>query len=206
MRRILLLLCATLVHSSVGEAQGTSAFQLMVGGKPLICALRAKGWETMVRVSGGGLTSAQEQRRTVVRQLRKARGAKKLALERSRRSLNIIIARGKSRCRAGPNQPGAAPLIQPTPTPTPNPGFGCFVPGNNTSPGCFGIPTPLSGNIERGQSFYQANCRACHVAVKNNRTWNQVSVAFSNIPQMNPFRPDDQTLADIVAYLNRFNY
>jgi hypothetical protein len=36
--------------------------------------------------------------------------------------------------------------------------------------------------------------------------YDRVATSFDRIPQMQPFKPGAQQLADIVAYLNRFNF
>jgi hypothetical protein len=200
---VLTVLCVC----GVAEAQVTDPFTITVRSKPLLCGLSGSSYQPVIRRTDQSLAPASAELRTVRGKIKKAKGAALKKLKREESTLKSTIARGKNPCRTGPNQPGAQRLVvAPTPTPTPGIPVGCFVAGNNTVPGCFGIPNNMSGNIDRGQTFYQANCRGCHDFVKNNRSWGEVSRALNNIPQMRPFRPADQTIADVVAYLNRFNF
>ena len=92
-----------------------------------------------------------------------------------------------------------------TPSPIPSPGSG----GNFDSEGntiMFGIPSGLVGNIIRGRDKYQDNCLGCHVE-RTNRTFPMLLTAITTVPAMGGFRAllSDHDIADMTAFLNRFN-
>lgn len=102
--------------------------------------------------------------------------------------------------------PTATSTATPTATATPTP---CFDSDGNTT--CFGIPATFVGNIERGSALFDT-CNACHRrddsdGQKRGRFFNQIKTAFTIIPAMQPYSSlsTDQNVADITAYLNRFN-
>jgi hypothetical protein len=96
------------------------------------------------------------------------------------------------------------PTRTPTSTPTPIQG-GCFTANGDTD--CFGIPANLKGNISDGSTYFSANnCSACHSeASRRNKTFQQIKNSFSNSAMSALRKPTDQQVADLTAWLNRFN-
>jgi hypothetical protein len=96
--------------------------------------------------------------------------------------------------------PTRTPTGTPTPQVTP-----CFDTLGNTS--CFSIPAGSVGNITRGAQIFAArSCGACHTEVsRRNKTYTQINAAFSNEYMSGLERPSTAALADLTAYLNRFN-
>lgn len=124
-------------------------------------------------------------------------------LKRLANTLRTKQRQGNTACR------NADQLPTPTPTPTPNPQTGsCYDSQRNTS--CFGIPSGVIGNEIRGQTLFQS-CAGCHSGSadggRRNRPYPELTNALATIPQMRPFEGSftQQDIADIVAYLNRFN-
>lgn len=109
-----------------------------------------------------------------------------------------------------PATPPSMPTPTATPTPSPTsapscPNGGCFNAQRNTS--CFRIPNTLVGNETRGTNL-SSSCLGCHVERQlRNRTYSQIVNALNSVPDMAPFRESfsNQDVADIAAYLNRFN-
>lgn len=102
-----------------------------------------------------------------------------------------------------------APTPTPTPTPTPGaPGEELYfdAAGNLTAYGKaqLGVPATLEANITRGRTAQDGYCTGCHIE----RTFYAFPVLRERIAQPPMFydssRVPDQTLADLVAYLNRF--
>ena len=98
----------------------------------------------------------------------------------------------------------------PTPTPTATPsviGSGNFDSGGNvTAKGrtAFGIPNGLSGNITAGGSLTRSYC-SCH-AERIGRSFPSLRSAIAQSPMFfNSTQITDPMLANITAYLNRFN-
>lgn len=94
----------------------------------------------------------------------------------------------------------------PTPTPTPSTGAGCYDANRNT--GCFGIPNGILGNEGRGEALFEGICSGCHTEnQRRNRSYSELSSAFETVLAMRPFTSDlvSQDIADLVAYLNRYN-
>ena len=102
--------------------------------------------------------------------------------------------------------PTPTPSSTPTATPTPTPGnFDSL--GNVTVTGKinFGIPANLSGNITAGKAIVQSYC-SCHQE-KLNRTFPYVRTSIALAPMsFDSTAINDATLANIVAYLNRYNF
>ena len=80
--------------------------------------------------------------------------------------------------------------------------------GNVTEAGkiAFEIPSYLSANIDTGSSIYKANCTGCH-GEKIGYSYVGINNAFATISAMSFFQSQlsDSDVAQIAAYLNRFN-
>jgi hypothetical protein len=95
-----------------------------------------------------------------------------------------------------------APPPQPTtavPGATPPPSL--FDEKGNTS--SFGIPSGVTGNINRGSSVWDSTCQSCHAREKTGRNFQAVRRALTTVPQMRSLRITPQQVADVVAYLHR---
>jgi hypothetical protein len=191
--------------NSVNAEDASQSFQIPDGKRVAFCGLFKSGWQPALKKSETRFVSVRSELRLLDKQIKKARDSRtRDKLIKPKTNYTALFSRTRKTCAAGP---GETPPTQPTPTPTPTspPGLGCFRPGGDVTPGCFGIPPHLTGNINRGQSYFQRNCTGCH-ANRGIRSWSQVLGTFSRIPQMQPYRPADPDLADVVAYLNRFNF
>lgn len=153
------------------------------------------------------------------------RSSKKVALKKQLRALQTEYGRLVKLCKSNlpptptptPTTPGAistptataTPNRQNTPTPTPTAAgctSGCYDSSRNTP--CFNIPAPTKGNETRGAQLWAGNCAGCHAeSSRRNRVYGQISLALRSVPEMLPFSNDysTQDIADLVAYLNRFN-
>lgn len=199
----LLTLSACLAVQALAHAQvPTSIFEITDKGKTAYCGY-VKSWVPAVKLKDGSFKTISAELRTIATKLRTATGDKKKSLEKRQTNLKGIQSRTKSTCAKGPT---GTPPTQPTATPTPgSPPVGCFIPGGDIVAGCFGIPTNLTANIIRGEVYFTNNCKGCH-ASRPARNFTYVKAKFSEVPQMRPFLPVDAVLADIVGYLNRFNF
>jgi hypothetical protein len=180
------------------------------------CALQGTQWRSGV-VTGQGdrfLIFVDEVRR-LQRSIPKLKGSKKKQAQRTRTRYNTLKKRCETICAVGRSpsaQPTATPTPapgQPTPTPTP-PGGGSSCYNSNRDTSCFGIPQGMVGNENAGQTRWSVSpgCVGCHGpgdVARRNRTFLQVQTALQEIPAMQPVECDAQCIADIVAYLNRFN-
>ncbi len=120
--------------------------------------------------------------------------------------------RQKKLCRPRPQNPkptpSASPSVSPSPTtsatprPSSTPASGNFDANGNTT--AFGIPAGLVGNKNAGSSVWTSKCSGCHSTEERNRTFPQIQGALS-IPVMSGIQITDAQLANLVAYLNRFN-
>jgi hypothetical protein len=146
---------------------------------------------------------------------------KNLSLGTFRYRARLIIKRARSRWSriavastdSSVTPPKSTPIptpthagTNPTPTPTPTVRPGNFDgAGNVTAQGkaAFGIPSNLSANKNAGQTKWFATCRQCHSVEKTNRNFGTIksvlpiSPMFINLP--------DSDVANLTAYLNRFN-
>ena len=91
------------------------------------------------------------------------------------------------------------PTSTPIPTPTSTPSSNFDSNGNTTK---FGIPPGLVGNISRGTSVWDTNCKRCHGSDKVNRSYSRIKSALL-LPVMASVKVSDPEVADAVAYLNR---
>lgn len=98
--------------------------------------------------------------------------------------------------------PAATPVGKPNPTPTVPSSGGSFDQNGNTVK--FGIPSGLTGNISRGRGIWTADCGGCHGSEKLGRTYSQIKSAL-NLGAMSGVKVTNQEVADLIAYLNRFN-
>ncbi len=117
--------------------------------------------------------------------------------------------RGKIVCSGGVlPTPTPRPDVTPTPRPTatPSSGGGNFdANGNVTAQGktAFGIPSSLSGNVSVGQGVFSQNCQGCHSSNENvNKTFSQYKSIIGAAPMF--INLSDSSLANLVAYMNRF--
>jgi hypothetical protein len=137
---------------------------------------------------------------------------KKKTLESQVKKLSKNLAPQQRLCRnAAPNTPKPTPTASgtQTPKPTATPQSGCSQSCYNSSrvTQCFQIPSSVPGSETRGGTLW-SGCMGCHTeSTHRNRTYTQISAAFSSIPQMLPFASNyrSQDIADITAYLNRYN-
>lgn len=194
-------------------ATPSTVFEIRDGRSRAYCGLVGATYVPVVKVSGKYRTASSEAS-AAKKKAQRSIGRTRDLLRKREKTLRALITRTATACKAGPSTtPGAGPAPAPTatpgsspaPTPTPVSLPGCFAPGNNTRPGCFGIPSGLTGNIDRGQTAFRNQCTGCHTS-RPARTYTQLQSSFDRIPQMQPFRPGAQDLADITAYLNRFNF
>jgi hypothetical protein len=150
-----------------------------------------------------------------------ARSTKKTSLQKQLKILQIEYTRLLQLCKnnlpaiptptppADSNAPSPTSTPTPTPTPTPSSGgcqTGCYDSSRNTP--CFNIPSSTKGNETRGLQLWAGNCAGCHSETsRRNRLFGQINLALMTVPQMLPFSDNfnTQDIADLVAYLNRFN-
>jgi hypothetical protein len=97
----------------------------------------------------------------------------------------------------------------PTPTPTPIPGSSSNFDGsgNLTAKGklAFGVPSSVSGNITAGRSLTQSYC-TCHEE-RIGHSFPVLRAAIAQPPMsFDNTQMTDAMLANITAYLNRFNF
>lgn len=205
---------AALFCAAVAEAQSSfvpgegEMFLSTFGGKVFTCAFQETWMVGAVNSSTGIFTPTKLAIQKKKKKAKKQRGA---ALRKTKNNIardKVYLSVGSKICQDGPE--GAPPYEPPTPTATPSPSptsnpNSCFESNGDTKPGCFGIPSGLTGNKIRGQTYYAAQCTGCHES-KANKTYQQVDAAFTNNAPMEPFRPDNlQDLRDLVAYINRFS-
>jgi hypothetical protein len=194
----------------------SSVFEINDSGRAAFCGQIGASWLPALKRRNGTFVSARSELRSLVAKIRREKSRKIIArLESTQRSVRVLQSRTRATCAEGPPQSipdgGTGGTLPPTPTPTPTPQGSvppinpCFLPGGDIKAGCFGIPATLIANINRGETFYGRNCRGCH-GVRVAMPYDRVATSFDRIPQMQPFKPGAQQLADIVAYLNRFNF
>lgn len=120
------------------------------------------------------------------------------------KSENKICSAGPGDTTPPPSSPVVVPTIKPTATPTPNTDGNYDSQGNVTAAGktAFGIPSNLSASRETGRSIYNASCSGCHLE-KTGRSFSFYKTAIQGSP-MYIFDKTDQDLANITAYLRRF--
>ena len=187
------------------------------GGKTnsLYCLGREPG-RGKVRSSGKILFTPL--RYTLTLEKKKLRAKPKNAkLKRTVRALTQLIAAALSACTSpsptatptatpAPSQPTATPT--PIATATPNPRAVFDSSGNVTAlgKGYLGIPSNLNASIDAGEVAHGLySCAGCHLE-RTNRSFQNLEVALPASPMNFPI-PDQisyQQLADLVAYLNRF--
>ncbi|MDZ4787211.1 MAG: hypothetical protein SGJ02_14150 [bacterium] len=92
--------------------------------------------------------------------------------------------------------------------PTPTPSEANFdINGNVTLVGKinFGIPTNINADVATGLTTYNSYCAGCHDP-ELNRSFSEYRVRIRQSPMLyDEIQLPDQQLAQIVAYLNRFN-
>lgn len=103
---------------------------------------------------------------------------------------------------------GDALCVDDSPPPPSNPSVGNFdLLGNVTDQGKlnFGIPSSLSANIDVGKNYYNSMCDGCH-GPKLNRTFPDYRDKIKLEPMyFDEEEVPDSVLANLTAYLNRFN-
>ncbi len=83
--------------------------------------------------------------------------------------------------------------------------------GNVTTAGkaAFGIPSSLAANLTRGRQAYDSTCKSCHLQtgeLGQGQSFSTLRQSLAGVPMFfTTTTLPDQTLADITAYLNRFN-
>jgi hypothetical protein len=192
---------------SANAAPISQVFKIPDRNSTAYCGLTGTVWEPVTKVQGT-YRVVTLQIKDLKRRIAKASGSTKTSLQRKLKLLVSLRARTLSTCRQGiPPTPYPTPSATVAP-PTPTISTICFVSGGDTKPGCFGIPAPLIGNDPRGASLYQQQCYGCHRSSKSAVAYNYTKLqsTFDRIPQMAPYRPAPQQLADLVAYVNRFNF
>jgi|GEM_PF-1953813 len=99
--------------------------------------------------------------------------------------------------------PTPGPIVTPTPIPTENP-FSCFTNASATKPGCFGIPSGVTGSITTGAALWSSKgCAGCHIVTDN------LNKSYSTLTAVLPISPmfitsTVQERADLTAFSNRF--
>lgn len=219
---VLVLLCVT-VHPSPTRAQAVNPSQLtaveVLDGsvrKSFYClenqpgSLRDNGIDYIFLPLSKDVTKLTKQ----------AKKNKKLATKLKK--LKKLYAAAVLACGGGsviPNpsatatpSPGSSPTptksATPTPSATPDSWAIFDANGNVTNAGktYLGIPSTLSANIDRGDSVHKFNtCSGCH-AEKTLWHYNELSTRLPQSPMFFeiPNKLTYQDLADLVAYLNRF--
>lgn len=206
-------------------------------GNPLLCGTvngkilggKLKG-EQYLTLTATVKATQQQLKRASGSQAQKLRAKlakqKKTANANNQRCLAAFL--GQPLPTAAPTQPpagggGDTPAPgNPTPTPTPTPvptqignPLSCFQNGGNTKPGCFSIPSGLTGNVSQGASLWNnggtspffSSCKGCHGAdsSKYGRNFNQLKSSFNNPAYGMGINPSDSQIAHLTAYLNRFS-
>ena len=209
-RRIFyLLILAVLFIADFASAQATRIAAIEDGARTAYCGWVDERWVPVLKKSSSSGVTIRSQLSKLRNDIRKVTGSKKRSLQKKQALYSSLEKRTKATCAQLPRPeqeltPTPTPRSSATPRSTPTP-LSCFLAGSNTAPGCFGIPPSLTGNIDRGAAYFQRNCTGCH-ASRPPYNYSRVKGAFSFVPQMAPYLPSDQALADIVAYLNRFNF
>ncbi|MCO6429712.1 MAG: hypothetical protein J5J00_02545 [Deltaproteobacteria bacterium] len=151
--------------------------------------------------------------------IKKASPSKKAKLTTQKKKFQLLNKNGNKVCKKGPPSGNPTPTptpggggSTPAPKPSPTPVAGCFDSQGNTK--CFGIGSAgQTGNVSRGKNIWErgnglsTSCIGCHSeSAKRNRTYSQVMSSFSR-PEMFGIGNDLSSgdVADITAYLNRFN-
>lgn len=136
--------------------------------------------------------------------------------KRGQRNCKPAICRSKAQSRLKIcKPPGKAPPPTPkpigavTPGQTPKPTVAPVVPpptgnfdasGNTTK---FGIPAGMTGNVSAGAAVQSSSCGGCH-GEKQSRSFGQIKGSLS-IGAMSFIKLSDPQIANLTAYLNRFN-
>ena len=213
--QILVLMSVLLVASSLcatTRASSDQVFQVDSGSGRFLCGLVASKWVPGSLTKNGDFQSLAQQISLLRAQIKKASGTKKAKLIKKSNTLRALRETRARACAGGPPTGGATPTPEsivtgrPTATATPRttstPASGCFDSNGNTS--CFGIPNGVRGNKNSGSVIVISDCNGCHS--ERQRNYQQITSSFTNVATMTRFIDlPVQDVADIVAYLNRFN-
>ena len=209
-----LILIASSLYATT-RASSDQVFEVDNGSGRFFCGLAGSKWVPGSLTKGGDFISLAQQIASLRAQIKKASGAKRAKLIKKSNSLRSLRQIRASACAGGPPNGSATPTPEsivtgrPTATATaratqsPTPGNSCFDANGNTS--CFGIPNGTRGNKNSGSIIVTSDCNGCHNE-RQNRTYQQITNSFSGVKEMSRFVDLPlQDVADIVAYLNRFN-
>lgn len=148
------------------------------------------------------------EKKKLLKKTKDSRKRKKIEKDIEKRK--ATLKKGAKVCLVGPgggSMPQATPtpsITNPAPTRTPSPSSNTCFNGDLSKPGCFGLPSGAIGNKRSGATFWENNCKGCHIS-KSNKNYNELLSAF-NKPEMLGLKPSNQQeIYDIVAWLNRFS-
>ncbi len=150
--------------------------------------------------SGTVFLSFTQDIKNLKKKLKSAPDNKKPSIQKKIKAAKAKASEGNPVCAGGPD-------TLPFPTPTPGGGAPNFdSAGNVTESGkvVFGIPSNLSANISAGLAVYNSFCTGCHTA-KLNRDFQVYRDSIVEPPML--YGSDDISdamLANLTAYLNRF--
>lgn len=207
-RALLLTSIVALSSLAIAGPIASQVFEITDRNKVAYCGILSKSWEPVYLATDGTFQGIAGRLRALEKKIPKAKGNARKKLEKEKTTLTGIQSRTRKVCARGPAGTPPDPGTTPTPTPTPTPesgGFGCFLSGGNIKPGCFGIPTNITANLNRGETYFLGNCTGCHER-RPPRTYQEVKQRFREVSEMQPFEPGEQDLADVIAYLNRGNF
>ena len=209
----LLLIATTLLATK--RAGSDQVFQVENASGRFFCGNVSNKWVPGSLTKGGDFLSLAQQISTLRAQIQKSTGTKRAKLIKKSNTLRALRQTRASACADGPPSDSATPTPEsivtgrPTATSTaratasPTPSNSCFDANGNTS--CFGIPNGIRGNKNSGSIIVNSDCSGCHNE-RLNRTYQQITSSIQNVSQMTRFIDlPQQDIADIVAYLNRFN-
>lgn len=190
-------------------------FEVESGSGRFVCGLVSNKWIPGSLTKSGDFQSLAEQISVLRTQIKKATGAKKTKLQKKSNTLRKLRETRARACAGGPPSGNATPTPEsivtnrPTPTSTARPTMSatpsnrCFDSAGNTT--CFGIPAGMHGNKNSGSVIVSSDCLGCHNE-RQNRTYQQIVNSINSVSQMSRFVDlPSQDIADIVAYINRFN-
>ena len=183
-----------------GHAQSFTSVSVSLGTKQVV--LYCKDGQPG-KVSGARFKSLAQQVKTL-----KVKAASDRRYRQKLKDTKKLLNLGKAACARIAIPPPAPPSATPTSTPLPtNQNYIFDSQGNLTTLGksYLGVPADLDGNIDRGQTVQNFFCAGCHAET---RLWRYVQLKSRIQAEPMYFQvPGDlstQQVADLVAYLNRF--